>query len=130
MLTKDLNDLDVVTDILDPNNFIDDEHLTDSDTPETLLLKNNMFEDVSREAQEFVELILNAPIEFQELLYNIYGGVSIHTLTMYFKKLGWKRSRILQCLRELNKCFGDNNGKHRSIRPNREQVPYSSVSSN
>lgn len=104
---NEVDKLDRVLDIFDPDNYISiDENpniLPNQETPETLYIKNHLFDDISNEVKEVMEILLNGPTEFTHLMFNQWGHASYTTITRFLKSIGWKNKKINDCMKDMQK---------------------------
>lgn len=79
--------------------------------PEENACFKNLIENLSKEAKEMVDVVLNTPLEIIELVRemssNRQGHMHVYksNIKAYFKAKGWKQALILSCFDEIKSTF-------------------------
>ena len=88
-----------------------DELASPTLNPEQNAIFSDLIENLSKEAREVVETILETPKEMIELVKEMSASRQGHmhvyrsNVTRYFKDLGWKRKKILKAYSEIRSTF-------------------------
>jgi DNA-directed RNA polymerase specialized sigma subunit len=83
----------------------------DNNDPEQAYTFKNLVENLSKEAREVVNTLLNTPAEMIELVKEMSASRQGHmhvyksNVTRYFKNQGWKRKNILKAYSEIRQTF-------------------------
>ena len=106
-----LENLDVLMAVIDQNNYLDVNDPTvmalmpEKNTPEKLLVRKDNVNKLSREAQQVIEIIYNAPRELLMMIPINKEFISSHNLKKYLKKNGWCRHNILKAFHDIRKML-------------------------
>jgi hypothetical protein len=103
----DKNVPESVLNILDEGNWLPDDDVLDVETPESIYMRKSLIEGLSQEAKDLLYMVLNAPDEFQAVLYNIYGQITEHTIRKYMTQRGWRFTKVKCTLEEMRKKYED-----------------------
>ncbi|NCN87237.1 hypothetical protein GW932_05375 [archaeon] len=99
---------------INPENYIDHsnpniaEEIANRENPEKLLLRKEKITKMSKEAQEIVRIIINAPQEMIDMISLNRDHISSMDLKKYLKNKGWKLRVILKTFSEIKRMLKEN----------------------
>ena len=93
------------------NEYFEHQQISNQANPEQNCTFLNLLENLSTEAKEMVDVVLNTPAEMIELVRamtsNRQGKMHVYksNVRAYFKAKGWKEALILFCFNEIKSTF-------------------------
>lgn len=77
--------------------------LPSDSSQEQFYMRKEAFENLSSEAKEVVNTVLNSPDEILQLFCNKFGNISRRMLEQYFhKNKGWNNKKVIKTFREIS----------------------------